>query len=166
MDQKIKAYSILLVVNIAFNSIAIAMALIFILSPSSNLAPGDAWLFILPLFFFLMDSLYIQLFIRHKFPAEHISNKIEGFTYLFGILVFLSAFFVLLPNFFMASNVIYDGPGKYRSFLTCITIPSTLMMISSIIIAIYSFRLLNTIRKNRHHLVQQLKELGSTGKPL
>jgi len=165
MDQSLKVYWSLLIINVILTSIAIALAIYFISSPHSLFTAGDAWLFVLPLIFFLLNSLYILFFIRDKYPVKNISNKIEGFAYVFAVLTFFSASFILFTNSVIVSNVINDESNKHRPIIFYVSIPAGAAMILSLMLTIYSFKVLKAIRKNLEKLAQQIKNIGTEKEP-
>lgn len=162
MDQRMKIYWLLLIVNVILTSIAILSVIYFVSSSNWAFTADDVWQFILPLIFFLLNSLFILFFIKNRYPVKNISNKIEGFAYMFALFTFLSAFLILLINSVIAVNVIEKGStSRFRLFLFYVSIPSGLAMIVSVTLAIYSFKVLNAIRTNLRKLAQQIKNIGT-----
>jgi len=161
MNSRIRLYWIVLIINVILVSIAMALAGYFTTTTLSPFIKDNSWYFILPLFFFLMNSLYILFFLRIKYPHQQISNKIEGFLYLFAVLTFLSALFVIFFNSIIISNILEDSFNPYKTIWQYVSIPSCIVMVCSVANAIYSFKILKNIRQNRQKLAQQIKNIGT-----
>ena len=161
MDSKIKIYCFALVINAMLILIAIALAVFVTTTTPSPFLKDTRWYFISPLIFFLINSLYILFFLNIKYPDQQISNKMEGFLYLFAVLTFLSGFFVIFFNSVFVSNILEDSFDPYKKVWRYVSIPSCIVMICSVSSAIYSFKILKSIRRNRQELAQQIRNIGT-----
>lgn len=161
MDSRIRLYRFVLIINAMLISIAIVLAVYFTTTMSSLFIKETRWCFILPLIFFLINSLYIMFFLNIKYPELQISNKIEGFLYLFEVLTFLSGFFVIFFNSVFVGNILDDNFDPHKKIWQYVSIPSCIVMICSVSNTIYSFKILKNIRRNRQELAQQIRNIGT-----
>ncbi|HKC35263.1 MAG TPA: hypothetical protein VKB95_04340 [Chitinophagaceae bacterium] len=165
MDSKIRLYSSLLIANIVFALASLISVLYFIRSEfSTAFTQKYSYYFIIPLVVYLLATLFFQLFLRSKYPNNYISNKIEGFLYLFAIITICAVIMIfLMISAFLSSafDWINIKPNPITHVLIYVAAPSFIVSILSIIVIISSFRLTKAIRKNLQQLVDQIKNFGA-----
>ena len=120
-------------------------------------------LFISSFIIFLINSIAVLLLLK-KYPAHFVSNKFEGFLYLFAILTFLFALIDLLHIYaftYIAFDLKKNRDSPLAPIMMFASISSAIATISAIFIAINSFRLLKTIKRNYWTLAHQIKNIGT-----
>jgi len=164
MDPKIRLYSGLLIANVVFVLASLISVLYFIRSKlSSAFTQEYSYYFIIPLFVYLLATLFLQLFLRSKYPSDYISNKIEGFLYFFAIFTICSVLMIFLMISVLLSTAIdwiNIKPNPMANVLIYVAAPSFIVSIFSIIVIISSFRLTKAIRKNLQQLADRIKNFG------
>ena len=165
MDSTIRFYNNLLIANFVLAVASIISALYFIKSELSNtFTQKYSSYFITPLIICLLTTLFLQLFLRSKYPNNHISNKVEGFLYFFAIFTICSVILIYLMIAAFTSSAIEwikVHPNPMTNALIYVAAPSFIVSTLSIIMIISSFRIANKIRKNLQQLADQIKNFGS-----
>lgn len=164
MESRLKFFHLVVLITIFLN------ALLFFLDYFLITGKVVIWktdllfmLFISSFVIFLINSI-VALLLLKKYPAQFVSNKFEGFLYLFAILTFLFALIDLF-HIYVFTGIAFALKKKREDLLAPIlmfaSISSSIATISAIFIAINSFRLLKTINRNYWALAQQIKNIGT-----
>ena len=164
MESRLKFFHLVVLITIFLNAL--------LLFPNYFLITGKivTWktdlffmLFILSFIIFLINSIVVLLLLK-KYPAQFVSNKFEGFVYLFAILTFLFALIDMLHIYaftYIAFDLKIKGDNPLTPILMFAAISTTIATILAIFIAINSFRLLKTIKRNYWTLAHQIKNIGT-----
>lgn len=165
MEQHIKSYRLLVVFNVISTPLLFLLNLYFFALISMIwLSALFYWLFFITFLLYFIHSLFVLSFIKSKYPSHHISNRSEGFIYLFAIVTFITVAWSFVYIFLFADEafeLLHNGRNRLSPVLFFASGSSVISSVSSAIIAFYSFRLLKTIRKNRQAFADQIKNIGS-----
>lgn len=164
MDSQVRFYRFLLILNIFFIILFLGVSVYFIsIRYQEWIYDLFVWSFYAPFIIYLIYSLFIFYFIQSKYPSNNISNKNEGFIYLFAIIVFVVSIISLLFAYFLVEQFL-EYKQKGNSVASAFLIASISCIITSILIimiGIFSFKFLKIVRKNQLTLAQQIKSLGT-----
>jgi len=164
MDSTVKFYRFSLILNIGFIILFLGVSVYFVsIRYPEWIYDLFVWSFYAPFIIYLIYSLFILYFIRSKYPHSNISNKNEGFVYLFAFIVFFVSIISLSFAYFLMgyfSEYKQKGNSVAPAFLIA-SISCVISSILSIMIGIFSFKFLKIVRKNLLTLAQQIKSLGT-----
>ena len=164
MESRIKFFQLILLISIFLNALLVFLNYFLLTGQSVRWETDDFFaFFILSFFIFLVNSVIVLLLLK-KYPAQFVSNKLEGFVYLFAILTFIFTLFDLL-HIYVFTKIAFDLKTKTGNPLPPIlmfaAISSAIATILANFIAINSFRFLKTIKRNYWTLAHQIKNIGT-----
>ena len=164
MESRLKFFQLTLLIGIFLNASLLFLNYFLLTGKVVRWETDDFFIFFILSFIVYLSSSIIVLLLLKKYPAQFVSNKLEGFVYLFAILTFIFALFDIL-HIYVFTKIAFDLKTKTANPLSPIlmfaAISSAIATILAIFIAINSFRLLRTIKRNYWTLAHQIKNIGT-----
>jgi len=164
MESRLRFFKIFLVVTIFLNALLSILNYYLVAKYIPGLKTDPGILLLLSSLIFFLIAAIIVLVLSKRYPYQHISNRMEGFVFTFGIITFLLSLADLLPVYAfidIAIDLQKRDEDRMSSALLFVSLSSLIPIICAVFTAVNSFRLLKIIRKNSFYLAQQLKNIGT-----
>ena len=164
MESRLKFFRVFLVIAILLNAVLVVLNYYLLTKDIPEWKTDWGVLLLLSsLIFFLISAIFI-LFLLKKYPSQHISNTTEGLVVTFAVITFLVSLMDLLLIYVFFDIAIDLRKKKDNLISSALFFVSASFVVSiscAVFASINSLRLLNIIRKNRLHLAQQIKNIGT-----
>ena len=164
MESHVKIFRIFIIITIFLTFILLVSVYYFLVTrhPSWDI-DFMTILFFLSFIIYLGNSIVVLLLIK-KYPAQYISNTLEGLIYLFAILTFLFNLISVLFIYVFTENA-FELEGERKKLLMpsllFASISSGITTFCAAFTAINSFRILKIIKRNWWDLAKQIRNIGT-----